>query len=111
MSSSVVPQNDAGLNEGELFDLLFRLREQQKQPGVSAPATPGLSQSDLELSALKCVLLSNHRECRKRSWTNCVIASCAFIISIAVAVLLAIVFYDQYSGHGKQKSTLNTSLY
>ena len=114
MSNTVAPldiQNAAGSNEGELFDLLFRLNELQKQPGVSTPATPGLSQSDLELSSLNYVLLSNHKECRKRSRTNCAIATCALIISIAVAVVLALIFYDHESGHGKHKTTLNTSLY
>ena len=103
-------QNAGRLNEGELFDLVFRLSELQKQPGVSAPAIPKLPQSDLELSSLKYVLLSNHKECCKRSWTNCAIATCALIISIAVAVVLALIFYDHDSGHGKHKSILNTSL-
>ena len=117
MNNSVVPlenQNAASrLNEGELFDLVFRLSELQKQPGVSAPgnnlpqrqpsvpAIPKLPQSDFELSALKYVLLSNHKQCCKRSWTNCAIATCALIISIAVAVVLALIFYDHESGHGK----------
>ena len=117
MNNSVVPldnQNAASrLNEGELFDLLFRISELRKQPGVSAvgnnlpqrqpsaPAIPKLPQFDFELSALKYVLLSNHKECCKRSWTNCAIATCALIISIAVAVVLALIFYDHESGHGK----------
>ena len=114
MNNSVVPldkPNAGQLNEGELFDLLFRSSELQKQLGVSAPAIPKLPQSDLDVSALKYVLLSNHKQCCKRSWTNCAIATCALIISIAVAVVLALIFYDHESGHGKHKTTLNTSLY
>ena len=121
MSNSVVPldkQNAARLNEGELFDLVFRLNELQRQPvnnvvqrQVSAPSPPKLQQSDLELSGLKYVLLSYHKECSKRSCANCAISTCALIISIAVAVVLAFVFYDHNNSHGKHTSTTNTNLY
>ena len=116
MNNSVVPldkQNSDRVNEGELFDLLFkrRLSELQKQPVVSGPVVPKLPQSGLDLASLEYVLLSYHKECCKRSWTNCAIATCALIISIAVAVVLALIFYDHESGHGKHKPTLYTSLY
>ena len=90
----------AGLSEAEIFDLLFRQKELQKQPAVPAFGTPKLSQSEF-------VSVSSHQPCCRKSWISIAIATCALFISIGVAV--ALVFVGDDSSHGKHKLIYSTT--
>ena len=82
--------NATGLNEGDLFDYVFRLKELQQMPQAST-----LRKED-------------KNECCRTLLIIIAIITCAVIISGAIAVV--VILHIDYSHRGKHKSITITNL-